>query len=361
MSDKKNNYVNYCVYCGANITKGKVYCPNCGRLVIELKSNVESTIKKPNVDRKSIPEKKTFSRKCSGCGSVINSIVLEQCPICNSLLEPLPEKNITETSFVFMREKLEPTQKINPDIWEIKEGFNVFMTSLLTYFMVYTFIVMLLIYQIDQNNTYSDIFIYLIILSQIPSIIFGIYPLYYIVTRKHSFEKLGFPLQDKKIHLALFIGVLGGLGLIGINILSSYLNVIFYDLGLNFFDIQEYLDTETRAIKRAGFWIFVLLAELIFAAISVEIVFRGVLHNTLREKFGKENKKSKILTIIIVASIYSGIYLMFSFPIGIFFIIPNFLVFVLLGLLYEINGNIYNSIIASIFYNVILILMIFSL
>ena len=32
-----------------------------------------------------------ISRKCPKCGSIITSNILDQCPICNTLLEPIPE------------------------------------------------------------------------------------------------------------------------------------------------------------------------------------------------------------------------------------------------------------------------------
>jgi membrane protease YdiL (CAAX protease family) len=182
--------------------------------------------------------------------------------------------------------------------------------------------------------------------------------LWYIVSNKHDFEKLGFPTQDKKLFLAFIIGILGAGGLIAINYFSSFITSFIFEMGLDFFDIKKYMEVESNAIKTGGYWVIILVIELILTAISVEIVFRGVLHNTLREKFGFENNNGKIITIMLVALIYSVIYLLFSFPLGLYFIIPNFLVFLLLGFLYEINRNIYNTIIASIFYNISLIIII---
>jgi membrane protease YdiL (CAAX protease family) len=199
----------------------------------------------------------------------------------------------------------------------------------------------------------------MILISQIPGILLGIFPILYITTNKHSFEKLGFRKNTKQFFLSLIIGLSGGIVLIILNTISSFFTNLLYDIGINLFDIQEYIEMESKIIKSAGIWIFILIIELILTAISVEIVFRGVLHNTLIGKFGSDNINGKLLTIVIVALAYSGIYLLFSFPIGIYFLIPNFLSFLLLGFLYEINKNIFNTIIASIFYNITLVIVIF--
>jgi membrane protease YdiL (CAAX protease family) len=212
-----------------------------------------------------------------------------------------------------------------------------------------------------EGSSTTEIPFYLILLSQIPGMLLGVFPLWYISANKHSFEKLGFPSDNKKILSAAIIGILGGLGLLAINIFSSFINAIFYELGLNFFNIEEYMEMETKAIRTGGIWVVLLLLELIITSISVEILFRGVLHNTLKERFGSDKGNGRLLTILIVALAYSLIYLLFSFPIGIFFIVSNFLIFMLLGFLYEINGNIYNTIIASILYDIVLIIVILYL
>ena len=367
MSDNNDNLVNYCVYCGAKVETGKVYCPNCGKLVIKIKSTKETIPHEHKVEKSLPTEQKGISRKCPSCGSIITSTVLDQCPICNTLLEPIPESQKirpARTGFVFTREKLEPEQRfvLKRDAWNLKEGLNVFTNSLLVYITVYLFLIMFLWFQLgfndaDQSST-TEIPFYLILLSQIPGILLGVFPIWYISANKHSFEKLGFPSENKKIISAVIIGILGGIGLIAINIFSGFINAIFYELGLNFFDIQAYMEMETKAIRSGGFWVILLLLELILTSISVEIVFRGVLHNTLKERFGAEEINGRILTIFIVALAYSLIYLLFSFPIGIFFLLSNFLIFIFLGILYELNGNIYNTIIASIFYDIVLIIVI---
>jgi membrane protease YdiL (CAAX protease family)/predicted RNA-binding Zn-ribbon protein involved in translation (DUF1610 family) len=362
MSDKNDSAVKYCVYCGAKVEKDQVYCPNCGKLVIKAKKNAETGSSEPISSTPQRSMKGSYTRKCPGCGSIISSMVLEQCPICNEQLDPVPEihkKSQTKTGFIFTQEKLVPEQRISKDSWILKEGLNVFTNSILLYIIVQFFLIMFIWFQLGFNESQvSEITIFLIIISQIPGIVLGLFPLWYLKTNNHSMEKLGLPVKDKKIPQALIIGIMGGLGVLFLSIISGIITNYIYELGIDFYDIQEYMEMESDAIRNGGLWIIVLLIELIISAISTELVFRGVLHNTLKTRLEYLNNKGKIYTILIVATVYSVLYLLFSFPIGIYFIIPNFLVFILLGILYEINENLYNTIIASVVYNIALIIII---
>ena len=351
----------YCVYCGAKI-EGQIYCPNCGKLVISIKPGEKKIEPEPSEIKSSKPI--SIERVCSGCGSVITSIILEQCPICNALLESIPEYQKPakiKPGFVFQDNKLKSEKEllIRKDAWNLKEGLSVFMNSIIVYVFIQLLIIMVIWYQLGLDNlvsSTSEITIEIIILSQIPGIAIGIYPLWYIYSNKHNSEKLGFTSDSKKILLAIFIGISGGLVLLAINYLSGLINSFLTEIGLGFFDINEYIEEENKVMQEADFiWIILLLIMISLQAISAEIVFRGVLHNALKERF-----ENKIKAIFIVALVYAALYVLFSFLVGIIFFILNFLIFLVLGILYEINQNIYNSIIASIFYfNLIIILMVF--
>lgn len=361
---KEEQLIKYCVHCGAKADKNKTYCPKCGKLIINLRSTKEIS-EKEEISRgpKSSGYSK-ISRKCAGCGSIITSTVLDQCPICSSLLEPLPEIQRPVQSrpgFVFTNKKLEAEQKytLNKDSWKFREGIHIFFNSIMFYIIAQFLILILYMTTLSQDNQgQSDLTIYLILLSQIPSLLFGVVPLWYIYSRKHKYEKLGFSSDKKKNQLAFIIGILGGLGIIAISFLSGYIYQFLYDVGLDFYDIQTYIDLEYKIIRGAGLLLIILLIELILASISIEIAFRGVLHNTLKERFNDNKISGKILISTIVALVYSVFFLVLSFPIGIYFLIPNFLIFLLLGMLYEINDNIYNTIIALILYNVLMIILI---
>ncbi len=359
MSNENEKKLKYCVYCRAK-TEGQAYCPNCGKLVIPGKPRVE----KLQRDKIS-PVSEEISRKCSGCGSIITSTILEQCPICNTLLEPVPEslKPIkSKPGFIFEDKKLKSEQEliIKKDSWNMKEGLNIFILSLFIYVIVQVLLFMFIWSQLGEST--SKININLILISQLPGIALGIYPLWYIYSNKHKSEKLGFTSDSKKIALAILIGIVGGLSLVAINYVSDLIISFLIEIGLKSFDISEYLAQENKAIKEASFLsIILLLIMLSLQAVSTEIVFRGVLHNTLKERFEKDEKDvaGKLKVILIIALVYSSVYILFSYFIGIIFFILNFLVFVVLGILYEINKNILNTIIASILYFNIMIILIY--
>ena len=355
----------HCVYCGAK-TEGQAYCPICGKLIITIKGEQKVDERKIAVDAISKPL--PYERTCSGCSSVITSTILEQCPICNTFLEPVPQYRKPSTSkpgFIFTNKKLKSEKELvlRKDSWHIKEGVNVFITSLLVYFFAQFFIIFLILSQVGFDQS-TEITIEIIILAQIPGILLGIYPLCYIYVRKHKSEKLGFKSGSKEITLAILIGFVGCLLLLCVNYLSGLINSYLYSLGFEFLDISEYLDKERNTIRGASLiWLIVLLIVVSLQAIASEVLFRGVLHNTLKEKFAKKDDMAgKLKVILLVALIYSSLYVLFSFFIGITFFLLNFMVFCVLGILYEINQNIHNTIIASIFYfNLIIILMYLAL
>ena len=89
MSKNNETKIKYCVYCGTDVGD-ETYCPNCGKLVIKLNGSKEP--KKHQINHKLSPiQKVELSRKCPGCGSLITSTILDQCPICNTALEKVSE------------------------------------------------------------------------------------------------------------------------------------------------------------------------------------------------------------------------------------------------------------------------------
>lgn len=362
---EKLSSIKYCVYCGTNITKGQVYCPNCGKLVIKVKEKV------PSRDEGALNSKmkqKTTSRKCSGCGSIISSPVLEQCPICNTklekivLLEPKTsiQKSETKTGFIFTNKKLVSEQKfaINKATWNLREGLGVFGNSIMVYIVIRLLITIIVTFQLPLDGSVEAINITTILLSQLPDLLFGVYPIWYIYSKKHDMKKLGFWYTPKKYLLIGLIGVIGGMILILINNLSSPLIDLFIQIGINLDEVIAQITLENQIIREAEvYWIILLVFLLNLSVFSTEIVYRGVLHNTLKTRFG-DDIIGKFSTIILVALIYSLLYFVFSLPLGIYFFLIEFFFFLILGVLYEVNKNIYIPIIASIIYNSVLIVLV---
>ncbi len=353
MSKHTESKIKYCVYCGSLIEENKTYCPKCGKLVLK----VESTKKTPKVRP---IQKLDISRKCPGCGSIITSTILDQCPICNAELEKLPEVKKAaiqkKPGLIFTSKKLELEQKflLKKDTWNFKEGINVFGTCI--YILVIVFFLLFTIISFQLGSDDYDMNIQLILLSQIPELVFGLYPIWYIYNKKHSFSKLGFYFNSKKIIIAIIIGILGTTILVLINFLNASFLQFISDAGLDFFNIEASIEEQNQIILNADIlWIILLTILLCIGVISSEIVFRGVLHHTLKQKF-----KNDIYVILIVALAYSLIMLLFSFPMGVSFFFLNFIVFTILGVVFEVsNRNIFSTITTNILYNIVIIILIF--
>ena len=352
MSKNNEKKIKYCVYCGVNVEANRIYCPNCGKLLIKLQPREKAVQSKPELI---IPKKVVISRKCPGCGSIITSTILDQCPICNTVLEKISEEKKAiiqkKPGLIFTDKKLELEQKflLKKDTWNLREGINVFGTCIYVYVIVFFLLFTILTF---QGGSDLDLSIQMFLLSQLPELLFAIYPIWYIYSKKHNYKKLGFFFESKKILLAVIIGILGAALLILINFFSNTIISLLSDAGLDIFDIETSLAEQNQIIRDADLiWVILLVILISIGASSSEIVFRGILHNTLKQKFNND-----LYVILIIALAYSALMLLFYYPT---FFLLNFLGFIALGILYEINGNIYNTIIANVLYNILLIVFIY--
>lgn len=363
MSEGNKREIKYCVYCGAEIKDGNVYCPQCHKLAIKVKSRGGSSY------QKSLPIKGEFTRKCSGCGSLISSMRIQQCPICNTVLEKVPEhlkpKPQKHSGYIFANKKLQPEHKfeIRKESWNSREGYRVFEASVFSYLSILMLILIILSTQMNPDTLEIEQNIFTIFLETVPLIALGIYPIYYILAKKNSFLKLGFNPDTKKVAIALAIGVLGAIGIYLINLISNYAFSMFINAGFeNFITYHANLIEFNQIVKSSGFWIIIYCLLVSLMAFATEIAYRGVLQNTLKQKFGDEIK-GKLLVSLLVALVYAGInifiFLLSDIYIGIFLFISDFLIFFFLGILYELNGNLYNSIFAQVFYNLLIVLIVF--
>jgi membrane protease YdiL (CAAX protease family)/uncharacterized OB-fold protein len=358
--ERDDRFIRYCNHCGAKVQPGEVYCSNCGKLIIKEPklggNDKRQSEKRPTKERK----REISARKCSNCGSIIRSTVLKECPICNTELEESPPSKEyagqERPGFIFTEDRLEPEEQhtLHRDNWNLKEGTSVFTSSILIYITTMLFISLFLMP--DQS-------IFGILISQIPEILIGVYPLWYIYSNKHSYKKFGFNFSKKPLIIAGVIGFGGGIGLIFYDFFSEFLINLMLNLGLeNIIDINPLL-INSLIIKNADIvWILILLVLVALTSISTEILFRGTLHNALRQRFG-DDIKGKAMIIGLVALAYSAIYGILSFPLGLILFPSYFLLSILLGIIYEAGKrNLASSIIASVIYyisSLLIILLIF--
>ncbi|MHA2086793.1 MAG: hypothetical protein ACW972_00865, partial [Promethearchaeota archaeon] len=132
MSKNNKKEIKYCVYCGTDVGT-ETYCPKCGKLVIKLNGSKE--LKKSQIIYKPTSiQQSEISRKCPGCGSLVTSTILDQCPICDTVLEKISETNKAliqkKPGLIFTNKKLELEQKfiLKKNQWNLREGINVFGT-----------------------------------------------------------------------------------------------------------------------------------------------------------------------------------------------------------------------------------------
>ena len=360
MPDENENEIKYCEYCGAKLEKDRIYCPKCGKLGINARKTEQKTIEKGT--KKTTKSKEIPGRECPECGSLIKSRILKQCPICNAKLkEPPPietEPKKEDSGFIFTGEKLQPLT--NKNSWNLREGLYAFGNSIAIYFIVLLTINTIIL---DFIGTPIDsVTIVEILIGEIPEITLGLYPLFYIISRGHNQKKLGLNLSSKNISIALVLGITAGMILYfinyGLDIFFQYIINLGFD---DFLGIQEYYSAYAGTLKTTDFyWIILFTILLIIQSLSSELLFRGTLHNSLKDKFGN-HLKGKAIVILIVALIvsitYSILFFLVSLPIGIYFFLSYLILNLILGIVYEINGNIANSMVAYTIYNLILLIM----
>ena len=357
MSDNKEKKTHSCIYCGANIKFGEVYCPECGKLNVQMKTN--DTLEKKN-------KKAFFQRTCSGCGSIIASDNLEQCHICNTMLDEVPKKLKTTSQesvgFIFdwnKSKKLQPLVK--KENWNLKEGIQVFELTILIYFI---FLITIYFFLLQLNPNY-EANIFMILLQLSPYCLLGIAPIVYIINKKNKFIKLGFINDSKSMILALIIGIFGGITLFVIEFLSNMVLASFVSLGFQgFTTYNENVLKMHNIVQSSGPWLFIYIILIVISTISIEIAYRGVLHKSLSTRFNKTNY-DKIIVILIVALVYAGIESLFMNFIDIFvslyFLVYNTITFIILGILFEINRNIYTTLVAHLLFSILMIITIIYL
>jgi len=319
----------------------------------------ETSKEKKETLNKSI--RKSLDRKCPKCGSTISSKILKQCPICDSLLEELPEdleykkKEDEKTFLLFTGKKLEPSSKflLKKDQWKFREALNVFFNSVVIYLFAQIGIFTLFFLMQDPSGGLDlPITIEIITLNQIPGAILLIYPLFYIYSKKHKISKIGLISEKRRLIIAIIVGIIGALFVYIVAEFSSYINNFFVSIGWTIFAPPENLAEQYTVIRESFFLYKILLVILLMLNVfGTEIAFRGVFHNGLITKFGSQPIE-RAYVILIISLMYSALFLFFTFDLGL--VILNFLTNIILGIIYEIsNRNLFSTIFANSIFTLI--------
>ena len=322
-----------------------------------------------NKEKKEIPttsKGKTLERVCPKCGSIITSKILKQCPICDTVLEELPvditpEKKDEEKSFlVFTGKKLELSSKfiLQKDQWKFRESANIFFNSIVLFLFAKIGIFTLFFLLQGPSAGYElPITIEAITLNQIPGAFLIIYPLSYIFSKKHKILKLGLNYERRKLLIALLIGIIGTFLVNFVADLSFLINNFFVSIGWTVFAPPESLAEQYTIIKNSALLYKILISFfLMLDVFGTEITFRGVLHNGLITKLGSQLIE-RVYVILIVSLVYSGLFLFFTFDMGL--VIIYFLNCIILGIIYEIsNRNLFSTIFTNCIFTLITFIII---
>lgn len=325
-----------------------VFCQKCGTPFPETEKSAESTVstsgsqwrqvKKRFTQERITPKSKSSSstaeRICPGCNTIIESTVLEQCPLCMSELPPLPPKHKENLDRIFFTGKKIVTEKeikIDPNKWSSgKEIFNVFLNSMLFYIFI-TIGAAIFNFQeyIDINLTE--------LLYFVGSIALGIYPLIYIGSNHLHWKKIGF--RSDKIVLFILLGIGAGIGLYfveyGTSLVTNLIPYFHPDSILAYiFDRTALFDLNTVEFPlRIAFYAAFLLEQ-----VSVELLFRGVIHNGIHDLMVKKKRNlSRILPVMLTTLIYAVFY--FLFDQSGYALIFNLVLSLVIGIVYELSDR----------------------
>ncbi|MFX1239293.1 MAG: type II CAAX prenyl endopeptidase Rce1 family protein, partial [Promethearchaeota archaeon] len=277
-------------------------------------------------------------------------------PICNEHLKKIPGQQKdslrSKVGYIFDSKKLRPVN--NKDRWNFKEGIKIFESSILTYLMVY---IMILLILNDPSFQSTGLTIFYLILEKLPHISLFIYPLLYIILRKDRFLKLGFDSKGRKLHTIFFFAFIGIFTLFFLNLFFGMLIENLQRMSVpGFINYSGNSLLIRNIINTSGFWFIFYYSFSVLSVISIEIAYRGVLHNALKDKFGT-NLKGRSIVILIVSGMFAFIESLMSFLndvlLGLVFLAYYFLLFLILGILYELKGRIYNTLITYVIFDIV--------
>ncbi|MHA1729049.1 MAG: CPBP family glutamic-type intramembrane protease [Promethearchaeota archaeon] len=366
-SINNQNRLKKCPNCGRELPEYAKFCKSCGTRIgskgIPIRKETEWRKVKKRVinqyERSEQPEKeKSIERICPKCNTIVNSKVLEQCPVCFTKLPALSEKEKEKLdTMLFTGKKMVSEKSLTPDKnkWSLKEATSVFFNSIMIYVLIESVFLgffMLNPGLLDEGRIPINEFTLLI--SPLISIIFGVFPLIYISKNKHNFKKIGF--REENIIKFILTGIIVG-------ILFYFFNNWIDSLVTFFIDKPVAVIAEEKdVINNMGIPLVMLLTVIVITGqIFEEILFRGVIQNALGDYLENKNpkKKSGMLlnvnkwnTIFIICAIYSVFY--FIIGLNFYYLILNLVSSLIVGIVYEFTDR---SMVVLIFMKISYIIM----
>ncbi len=283
---------------------------------------------------------KSILRTCTNCNAVVDSIVLEQCPLCMHGLPSLPPTQKDQLDrMLFTGKKLvsEKEMRIDRNVWTSwKEIFNVIFSSLLI-FVLAALVDYVLAFQ--EASFDPELFVLLRGLINLGAFVtLGIYPFVYVRLNKLKWEKIGF--KSNKLLFCILVGVVGG-GMLyfseyGIEYLMDFLPNIYLNPIVNtLFGKPEPLVDFTAVTFPLN---LAFIGGFLLAQIMEEILFRGVLQNGIYD-IAKKKKRSNpgLRGVLFTTLIYAGFNFFFNFS-G-YLLVFNLALSLITGILYELSNR----------------------
>lgn len=297
------------------------------------------------------PKSQPIQRVCPNCNSIVESKVLEQCPICFKPLPPLPAEQKEELSKMFFTGKKLITEKdLKPDKekWKVREGISTFINSVLIFIVAeFAVVVGSTFLGGNQNGTYVSITVSSILLNPLIYVLLGIYPLIYISVKKLNYSKLGFTWRKKLIPF-LFLGVITGIAYYFIEYVAEQGLQL---TGIPLLQLPSIAAEQNQVMANMGSLIYLLILFFALQELFEAILFRGVLHNTIADYFErKDSKYRKLKSILIVSAVYCIFYFILS--LSVYYLILNIIFSLFVGFVYEgSNRSLYSvAIMKIVFY-----------
>ncbi|MHA1733491.1 MAG: hypothetical protein ACTSU5_16200 [Promethearchaeota archaeon] len=294
-------------------------------------------------------------RKCPDCGVFVVSRVLLQCPICMGVLPEPPETSEPEETYLLVDGKLtkETEVKLLPDEWKFKEALGLFLNCIIAFTVTLFIATSIVLFQVNKVDDQDVVSIGSLVANQVPGIVFGLVPVFYIVAHGHKFSKLGFK-EHKRAWDAL-AGLL--LGLVALYLFKAgvWLNSLLVDAGVTWLAPGAF--DPTFLVEAPAWQKLAVFLTMTFATLGEEVVFRGVFLQGLEVKLVDSRGKSRLELVgkgdagkgrmsrirgiqvasLLVAGTYAGFYALFTLSLA--YVLANFIVQYALSLAFVSRGN----------------------